>query len=116
MVKPGVNHVLRRPRDLRNARMRRAPTSPNSPRESAVGVVMPRAMRPDWVSKSKVRHTMWRDTAAPLGRKTMGATAMIAIFRRRQRAPPPPEVASGRLDKPPAGRALQSVQNKSPAL
>src|SRR5690242_14091176 len=68
MVKPGVNHVLRRPRDLRNARIRRAPTSPNSPRESAVRVVMPRAMKPDWVSKSKVRQTMWRGTAGPRGR------------------------------------------------
>ena len=35
---------------------------PNSPRDSGVGVVMPRAMKPDWVSKSKVRQTMWRGT------------------------------------------------------
>ena len=36
---------------------------PNSPRDSGVGVVMPRAMKPDWVSKSKVRQTMWRGMA-----------------------------------------------------
>ena len=42
--------------------MRRAPMTPNSPRDSGVGVVMPRAMKPDWVSKSKVRQTMWRGT------------------------------------------------------
>ena len=34
--------------------------APNSPRDSDVGVVMPRAMKPDWVSKSKLRQTMWR--------------------------------------------------------
>src|SRR5882724_12509378 len=60
MVKPGTNQVARRPEDLSKARIRRAPTRPNSPRESGVGVVMPRAMKPDWVSKSNVRHTMWR--------------------------------------------------------
>ena len=36
--------------------------APNSPRDSGVGVVMPRAMKPDWVSKSKVRQTIWRGT------------------------------------------------------
>ena len=40
--------------------MRREASAPNSPRDSGVGVVMPRAMKPDWVSKSKVRQTMWR--------------------------------------------------------
>jgi hypothetical protein len=25
-------------------------------------VVMPRAMKPDWVSKSKVKQTIWRGT------------------------------------------------------
>ena len=62
MVKPGTNQVARMPCALSNARMRRAPMSPNSPRDSGVGVVMPRAMKPDWVSKSKVRQTMWRGT------------------------------------------------------
>ena len=62
MVNPGMNQVARIPEDFSKARMRRAPTRPNSPRESGVGVVMPRAMKPDWVSKSKVRHTMWRGT------------------------------------------------------
>jgi hypothetical protein len=42
--------------------MRCAPTRPNSPRESEVGVVIPRAMNPDCVSKSKVKQTMWRGT------------------------------------------------------
>ena len=39
---------------------RRSAAAPNSPRDSGVGVVRPRAMKPDWVSKSKVRQTMWR--------------------------------------------------------
>jgi hypothetical protein len=47
MVKPGMNQVERIPRDLSRASMRRAPISPNSPRDSGVGVVMPRAMNPD---------------------------------------------------------------------
>ena len=63
MVKPGVNQVALMPRSFRNFRMRpQATVAPNSPRDSGVGVVMPRAMKPDWVSKSKVRQTMWRGT------------------------------------------------------
>ncbi len=58
MVNPGTNH----PWDLSKVRIRCAPIRPNSPRESAVGLVMPRAMKPDWVSKSKLRQTMWRGT------------------------------------------------------
>ena len=42
--------------------MRRDAVTPNSPRDSSVGVVMPRAMKPDWCSKSKVRQTIWRGT------------------------------------------------------
>ncbi len=42
--------------------------APNSPRDSGVGVVMPRAMKPDWVSKSKVRQTMWRGIPVLVGR------------------------------------------------
>ena len=53
MVKPGTNQVVRMPREARNARMRREASAPNSPRDSGVGVVMPRAMKPDCVSKSK---------------------------------------------------------------
>ncbi len=64
MVKPGVNQVALMPFALSRARMRCAPTRPNSPRDSGVGVVMPREMKPDWVSKSKVRQTMWRGTCA----------------------------------------------------
>src|SRR5262245_26125569 len=60
MVKPGMNQVALRPRDARRSRMRRDALAPNSPRERGVGVVMPRAINPDWVSKSKVRQTMWR--------------------------------------------------------
>ena len=58
MVKPGVNHVEAMPRDCRNARMREDARAPNSPRDSGVGVTRPRAMKPDMVSKSKVRQTM----------------------------------------------------------
>src|SRR6185295_12470368 len=60
MVKPGVNQVALMPRSLRNFRIRPDAIAPNSPRDSGVGVVMPRAMKPDWVSKSKVRQTMGR--------------------------------------------------------
>ena len=45
--------------------MRPDAMAPNSPRDSGVGVVMPRAMKPDWVSKSKVRQTMWRGMNIP---------------------------------------------------
>ena len=38
--------------------MRVEARAPNSPRDSAVGVVRPRAMKPDMVSKSNVRQTM----------------------------------------------------------
>src|SRR5215467_4983912 len=63
MVKPVVNQVERMSRECRNSRMRGAARAPNSPRDSAVGVVRPRAMKPDMVSKSKVRQTIWRGTA-----------------------------------------------------
>ena len=46
--------------------MRRAPTRPNSPRETGVGVVMPRAVKPDQTSKSKVRQAIWRGTISPV--------------------------------------------------
>src|SRR5262245_31747514 len=63
MVKPGTNQVDGMPRDLRKSRMRREASVPNSPRESGVGVVMPRAMKPEWVSKSRLKQTIWRGTA-----------------------------------------------------
>ena len=44
--------------------MRRDAIAPNSPRERGVGVVMPREIKPDWVSKSNVRQTMWRGMTA----------------------------------------------------
>ncbi len=55
-----MNQVDLMLRDLSRSRIRGAATAPNSPRDSGVGVVMPRAMKPDWVSKSNVRQTMWR--------------------------------------------------------
>src|SRR5438067_7566609 len=49
---------------LRNrARMRGTATAPNSPRETKLGVVRPRAMSPYMVSKSKVTQTRWRGIA-----------------------------------------------------
>jgi hypothetical protein len=42
--------------------MRPEPIPPNSPRETGVGVVRPRAAKPDHVSKSKERQAMWRGT------------------------------------------------------
>ena len=58
MVKPGMNQVALMPRDFRKSRIRPEAMAPNSPRDSGVGVVRPRAMKPDWVSKSKLRQTM----------------------------------------------------------
>src|SRR3954447_18648084 len=66
MVNPGMNQDARSPQAFNNERMRRAPMGPNSPRDSAVGVVIPRAMKPDCVSKSNVRQTMWRGNAVLL--------------------------------------------------
>src|SRR5713226_5174789 len=43
---------------LSSARMRPAPITPNSPRDTGVGVVMPRAIQPDIASKSKLMQTM----------------------------------------------------------
>ncbi len=60
MVKPGVNQVARMSRRSSMSRMRAEARAPNSPRDNGVGVVSPRAMKPDMVSKSKVRQTMCR--------------------------------------------------------
>src|SRR5512144_1405349 len=68
MVKPGINQVALMRRAFRKSRMRREAMAPNSPRDSGVGVVMPRAMKPDCVSKSKVRQTIWRGTRHLFGR------------------------------------------------
>src|ERR1043166_10176209 len=65
MVKPGVNQVALMSRSFRNVRMRPEAMAPNSPRDSGGGVAMPRAMKPDWVSKSKVRQTIWRGMRKP---------------------------------------------------
>jgi hypothetical protein len=53
-------------RDARKSMIRRDASAPNSPRDSGVGVVIPRAMKPDCVSKSNVRQTMWRGMALSL--------------------------------------------------
>src|SRR5579871_1770803 len=82
IVKPGVNHVERMLRDCRSARMRGAARAPNSPRDRDVGVVRPRAMKPDMVSKSKVRQTMWRGTADPLDGVSIGAHVIRELRRR----------------------------------
>src|SRR5258708_37074013 len=87
MVKPGVNHVERIPRDCRNARMRGDARAPNSPRDRAVGVVRPRAMKPDMVSKSKVRQTMWRGPAGGFGGRG------VKVDNARPPFAPPPRVA-----------------------
>src|SRR5258706_15218912 len=46
------------PCSFSSARMRAAPITPNSPRDTGVGVVMPRAIQPDIASKSKLMQTM----------------------------------------------------------
>src|SRR6267142_463131 len=53
-----MNQVAGMPRSFSSARMRAAPITPNSPRDTGVGVVMPRAIQPDIASKSKVMQTM----------------------------------------------------------
>src|SRR5216683_3674558 len=61
-----MNQVAGMPRFLSSARMRAAPITPNSPRETGVGVVMPRAIQPDMASKSKVMQTMCFATRSSL--------------------------------------------------
>src|SRR6266702_7929274 len=53
-----MNQVAGMPRSFSSARMRAAPITPNSPRDTGVGVVMPRPIQPDIASKSKVMQTM----------------------------------------------------------
>src|SRR5712691_10460874 len=53
-----MNQVAGMPCFLSSARTRAAPITPNSPRDTGVGVVMPRAIQPDIASKSKVMQTM----------------------------------------------------------
>jgi len=43
-----------------------ATSAPNSPRDMGVGDVMPRAMKPDIASKSKVIHTRCRAMGLPV--------------------------------------------------
>src|SRR5436853_7430629 len=53
-----MNQVAGMPRFSSSARMRAAPITPNSPRDTGVGVVMPRAIQPEIPSKSKLMQTM----------------------------------------------------------
>src|SRR5438552_15744866 len=53
-----MNQVAGMPRFSSSARMRAAPITPNSPRDTGVGVVMPRAIQPEIASKSKLMQTM----------------------------------------------------------
>src|SRR6266571_2419210 len=53
-----MNQVAGMPCFLSSARMRAAPITPNSPRDTGVGVVIPRAIQPDIASKSKLMQTM----------------------------------------------------------
>src|SRR5712691_542918 len=61
-----MNQVAGMPRFLSSARMRAAPITPNSPRDTGVGVVMPRAIQPDMASKSNVMQTMCFATRSSL--------------------------------------------------
>src|SRR2546427_12569992 len=61
-----MNQVAGMPRFFRSARMRAAPITPNSPRDTGVGVVMPRAIQPDMASKSNVMQTMCFATCSSL--------------------------------------------------
>src|SRR5262245_49281329 len=54
-----MNHVVRMPRRPSSASSRRAPTTPNSPRDSAVGLVSSRKIQDETASKSNVRQTRW---------------------------------------------------------
>src|SRR2546427_4456269 len=53
-----MNQVAGMPWSLSSARIRAAPITPNSPRDTGVGVVMPRAIHPEIASKSKLMQTM----------------------------------------------------------
>src|SRR5207245_7731826 len=66
-----MKQVAGMPCALSSARMRAAPITPNSPRDTGVGVVMPRAIQPDIASKSKLMQAMcatrgWRAASIQL--------------------------------------------------
>jgi protein-tyrosine phosphatase len=61
--------------------MRGAATAPNSPRETGVGLVSPRAIIPEDVSKSKLRQTRCRDTSAIIWRMRLLFVCMGNICR-----------------------------------
>src|SRR6266699_3012877 len=60
-----MNQVAGMPNFLSSASTRAAPITPNSPRETGVGVVMPRAIQPEIASKSNVMQTMCFATRSP---------------------------------------------------
>src|SRR5712691_3405024 len=53
-----MNHVAGMPCFFSSARMRPAAITPNSPRDTGVGVVIPRAIQPEIASKSKLMQTI----------------------------------------------------------
>src|SRR5258708_12736435 len=61
-----MSQVAGMPCFFSRARMRAAPITPNSPRDTGVGVVMPREIQPDIASKSKVMQTMCFATRSSL--------------------------------------------------
>src|SRR5206468_258051 len=53
-----MNQVAGMPNFFSSASTRAAPITPNSPRDTGVGVVMPRAIQPEIASKSNVMQTI----------------------------------------------------------
>src|SRR5579885_2268582 len=96
-----MNQVERMPWRSRSARMRGAATTPNSPREIGVGVVMPRAMKPEIASKSKVRQTICRGMAWGSSRQER-----ITAAGGDQSARPARPYAPARAPALPPGRAI----------
>jgi hypothetical protein len=62
--------------------MRAAPITPNSPRDTGVGVVMPRAIQPDIASKSNVMQTMCFATDSYVSRSdvSFGPIQFMRLF------------------------------------
>src|SRR5947208_17024470 len=65
-----------------SARMRGTATAPNSPRDTKLGVVRPRAMSPYIVSKSKVTQTRWRGIAASFREPAGSIVPQLATAQR----------------------------------
>jgi hypothetical protein len=110
MVCPGMNQVDLMPCFPRSARTRRAPTSPNSPRDIGDGVTRPRAMKPDTASKSNVRQAIRFaivDAPEPRGEATAGPhPAHRSAMRPRDRTPPASPPGDARMAAPGRRRNL----------